>query len=243
MQKKQTPIRIAAMGDLHVKEVSQKQYQELFKELSEKADILVLCGDLTDRGLVKEAEILAEDLAFLKIPAVGVLGNHDFESGKQEEVKKILTSAHLTILDGEPSFEFHGIGFSGVKGFCGGFGKYILSPFGEEAIKAFAHESVNEALKLENALIRLKTRKKVVLLHYSPIKETVEGEPEEIFPFLGSSRLSEPIDTFAVSAVFHGHADYGTPEGKTAKGIPVYNVALPLLKRLNPNQPYALIEV
>lgn len=236
-------LKIAAIGDLHVRENSQGAYKELFTEISQKADVLVLCGDLADHGLIEEAKVLAEELAACSIPVVGVLGNHDFESGQQDEIKKILTDAKMTILDGEPSFEYEGVGFAGVKGFAGGFEKFMLGPFGEDAIKTFAHESVNEALKLENALSRLKTEKKVVLLHYAPIRGTIEGEPLEIFPFLGSSRLAEPIDTFDVTVAFHGHADYGTTHGKTQKGIPVYNVALPLLQKTTPKQPYALIDI
>lgn len=236
-------LKIAAVGDLHVREQSEGSLQEFFSSVSEKADILVICGDLTDHGLPSEAKVLAKELNACRIPVVGVLGNHDFESNKQEEVKKILTESTMTILDGEPSFTYQEVGFAGVKGFGGGYEKYVLGAFGEPTIKQFAHESVNEALRLETALSRLATEKKVVLLHYSPIRATIEGESPEIFPFLGSSRLVEPIETFDATVVFHGHADYGTYSGKTTKGIPVYNVAMPLLKRMQPDQPFALIEV
>lgn len=234
-------MKIAAIGDTHIRENSKGIFSNLFSEISQKADILLLCGDLTDQGLPLEAKILIEELTPCKIPIVGVLGNHDFDGKKQEEIKKIL-SQKITILETEP-VEIKDIGFAGTKGFGGGFDNHILGSFGEEAIKKFVYEAVNEELRLENAISRLKTKKKVVLLHYSPIKETVEGEPLEIYPFLGSSRLSEPIDNFDVSTVFHGHCHYGKPIGKTIKGIPVYNVTYPLLKKLTPEQPYVLIEI
>lgn len=239
---KSAKIKIAAIGDLHAHDASAGFYHQLFIDVSDKADVLVLCGDLTDRGLISEAKVLATELASCKIPVVGVLGNHDYDSGQAEDVKDILRASHLAFLEDE-NVEVNGVGFAGVKGFCGGFGTHILGPFGESAIKDFAQEGVWEALKLENSLSRLRTPKKIIVLHYAPITATIEGEPLEIFPFLGTSRLEEPIDRFGVSAVFHGHADYGKPFGKTAKGIPVYNVALPLLKRISPKQTYALIEI
>ena len=146
----------------------------------------------------------------------------------------------MTVLDGEAT-EVHGVGFAGVKGFAGGFGRGALGPWGEHAIKAFVQEAVDEALKLESALARLRTKKRVALLHYSPIRATVEGEPPEIFAYLGSSRLEEPINRFRVSAVFHGHAHRGAPEGRTSTGVPVHNVSMPLLMRTNPNRPPFLI--
>lgn len=243
MEKNKHKLKIAALGDIHVKETSEGAYQDLFSELSEKADVLVLCGDLTDHGFSHEAEILAKELQILRIPAAGVLGNHDYESGQADQVKKILRDAKIVLLDDE-NFELGNVGFAGVKGFGGGFEKYMLSPFGEDQTKAFAQEAVSEALKLETNLAKLKTEHKVVALHYSPIRATITGEPLEIYPFLGSSRLEETINRFGhVSAVFHGHSDFGTHEGKTAKGIPVYNVALPLMKRIFPEKPYALIEL
>jgi Icc-related predicted phosphoesterase len=167
------------------------------------------------------------------VPVIAVLGNHDFESGKQDEVRQILSEAGVHVLDGE-ACEVEGIGFAGVRGFCGGFGKFALGPWGEEIIKRFVHEAVDEALKLESALARLRTRHRIALLHYSPIEETVEGEPVEIFAFLGSSRLAEPLARYRVDAVFHGHAHRGKPEGLTANGVPVYNVSLPVLQRIQP---------
>jgi Icc-related predicted phosphoesterase len=147
------------------------------------------------------------------------------------------------MLDGDAA-ELHGVGFAGVKGFAGGFGRGALGPWGEQAIKQFVQEALNEALKLESALARLKTTHRIAVLHYAPIRDTVEGEPVEIHPWLGSSRLEEPLTRFQVSAVVHGHAHKGSPEGKTSGGIPVYNVAVPVLTAAYPDRPpYRLIEV
>jgi Icc-related predicted phosphoesterase len=234
-------VRIAAIGDIHVSKTSQGQFQPLFSQISNSADVLVLCGDFTDYGLPEEARILARELtSAVKIPVVAVLGNHDYEGGKPDEIARILTDAGVKVLDGEAT-EVHGIGFAGVKGFCGGFGRGALGPWGETAIKAFVQEAVDESLKLEAALARLRTSRRVALLHYAPIRGTVEGEPIEIFPWLGSSRLEEPINRYRVSAVFHGHAHRGAPEGKTSTGVPVYNVAMPLLARTQPDRPPFLI--
>src|SRR5579885_3248656 len=206
-------LRIAAVGDLHFRG-QQGALQAAFADLSERADVLVLCGDLTDYGTVEEAQALARELsATVKIPMVGVLGNHDFEAGKQDEVRSILMSSGLILLDGE-AHEILGVGFAGVKGFIGGYGKYTLGAWGEDWIKGIVREAINEALKLESALARLKTPHRIVCMHYSPVKETVIGEPEEIFPFLGSSRLEEPLLRHPISAVFHGHAHKGTLEGR-----------------------------
>ena len=234
-------IRIAAIGDIHVSKSSQGKFQSLFAQISSSADVLVLCGDFTDYGLPDEARVLARELtSSVKIPVIAVLGNHDYESGKQDEVRGVLADAGVTVLDGEVA-EVQGVGFAGVKGFAGGFGRGALGPWGEQAIKTFVQEAVDEALKLEAALARLRTHRRVAVLHYAPIRATVEGEPLEIFPYLGSSRLEEPINRYRVSAVFHGHAHRGSPEGKTATGVPVYNVAMPLLARLNPDRPPFLI--
>lgn len=234
-------LRIAAVGDIHVSKSSQGKFQPLFAQISSTADVLVLCGDFTDYGLPDEARILARELtAAVKIPTIAVLGNHDYEAGKQDEIRQILTEAGVSVLDGEV-VEVQGVGFAGVKGFAGGFGRGALGPWGEHAIKQFVQEAVDEALKLESALARLRTQRRVAVLHYAPIRGTVEGEPPEILPYLGSSRLEEPINRYRVSAVFHGHAHRGSPEGKTSTGVPVYNVAMPLLARTNPDRPPFLI--
>ena len=239
-----THLRIAALGDIHVSKTSQGTFQPMFSQISSTADVLVLCGDFTDYGLAEEARILARELTTaVTIPAIAVLGNHDYENGQQDEVRRILNDAGVTVLDGEAT-EVHGVGFAGVKGFAGGFGRGALGPWGETAIKQFVQEAVDEALKLEAALARLRTHRRIALLHYAPIRGTVEGEPPEILPYLGSSRLEEPINRYRVNAVFHGHAHRGSPEGRTATGVPVYNVAMPLLSRTYPDRPpYLIVEL
>jgi Icc-related predicted phosphoesterase len=237
-------VRIAALGDIHHgKSAVQGSLQPLFSQITDAADILVLCGDLTDFGQPDEARALAREItSSLKIPTVAVLGNHDFESGQEAEVAKILTDAGVSVLDGD-TVEFHGVGFAGIKGFCGGFGRRALGPWGESIIKQFVREAVDEALKLESALARLRTERLVVLVHYAPIQATVEGEPLEIYPFLGCSRLEEPIGRFPVSAVFHGHAHRGQPEGRTTANVPVYNVSAALMKELFPERPFRLVDI
>lgn len=236
-------VRLAAISDIHYSKSSAGSFQPLFSQIAESADVLVLCGDLTDYGLAEEARILAKDLAPVKIPMVGVLGNHDFEAGQEREIAQVLTDVGVHLLDGD-TWEFRGVGFAGVRGFCGGFGRGALGPWGEKIIKDFVHEAVQEALKLESALARLSSDHRIVLLHYSPIRTTVEGELPEIFPFLGSSRLEDPLSRFDVTAVFHGHAHKGAPEGKTQTGIPVYNVAHTVLRASYPDRPpFRLFEV
>ncbi len=229
-------VRVAALADLHCTKTSQGAFQPLFLRMTEAADLLLLAGDLTDYGLPEEAAVLAKELSALRIPAVAVLGNHDVESGREHEVRQILTDVGLTILDGD-ACELQGIGIAGVKGFGGGFGRRALGPWGETTIKQFVREAVDEALKLEAALARLRTKQLIALLHYSPIQQTVEGEPLEIYPFLGSSRLEEPIGRYPVSLVLHGHAHRGQLEGATLSGVPVYNVSMPLLTRTFADRP------
>jgi Icc-related predicted phosphoesterase len=239
-----TTLRIAAVADIHVKKTARGSFQDLFAKITDAADVLLLPGDLTDYGHVDEARVLAKEITTsLRIPAIGVLGNHDFETGHQMEIVKILNDAGVVMLDGD-THEVHGVGFAGVKGFCGGFGRRALGAWGEQMIKDFVHETVNESLKLEAALVRLRTPQKIAVLHYSPVQETVTGEPPEIIAFLGSSRLEEPVDRYRCTAVFHGHAHRGSLEGKTKGGAPVYNVAMPLLVATKPDEPpFRLVEV
>jgi Icc-related predicted phosphoesterase len=237
-------LRIAAVADIHVKKTSAGAMQPLFSKATETADVLLLCGDLTDYGTVEEAKILAKEITSSpRIPAIAVLGNHDLESNQEKELVQILADAGVVMLDGD-SYEVHGVGFAGVKGFGGGFGRRQLGAWGEKIIKAFVHEAIEEALKLEAALARLRTPQKIAVLHYAPIAATVVPEPAEIMPFLGSSRLEDPIDRYRCSAVFHGHAHRGSLEGRTKSNVPVYNVAMPLLLASYPDQlPFRVVTV
>jgi Icc-related predicted phosphoesterase len=235
-------LRLAAIGDLHVMEDDAAPYRELFTQISHEADVLALCGDLTNFGKTSEAEILAEDIRACPIPVVGVLGNHDYECGQPEVVCSILHEAGMIVLD-EQAHEIDGVGFAGVKGFLGGFGRGELAPFGEPIVKAFVDEALGEARKLENQLRSLRSERSVAVLHYSPIVGTIEGEPPAIHQYLGSQRLCEPIDRFDhVKAVVHGHAHHGTYEGRTPLGKPVYNVAQFVLKPLF-GKPYVVLEI
>jgi Icc-related predicted phosphoesterase len=244
MPKSPGVVRIAALGDIHLGRAAYgPPVQTVLADVAERADILVLCGDLTDRGEPEEGRQVAKALAGLGLPIVAVLGNHDYESGQAPELKRILCESGIQVLDGD-AVELHGVGFAGVKGFAGGFGRRALGPWGEEIIKLFVREAVNEALKLETALSRLRTERKIALLHYSPVAGTVEGEPHEIYPYLGSSRLEEPLTRYPVDFVFHGHAHHGALEGRTLGGVPVYNVSLSLLQQHFPQGPlYRVVEV
>ena len=236
-------VRVAAVGDVHCGKGSQGQFQPMFARVAESADVLVLCGDLTDYGMPDEARVLVRELSTVKVPTIAVFGNHDLESGHAAEIGTILTEAGVRLLDGD-GVEILGVGFAGVKGFAGGFGARALQSWGEDVMKLFVREAVEEALKLESALSRLTTEQRVAVLHYAPIRATVATEPAEIIPFLGSSRLEEPLNRYRVTAVVHGHSHGGAPEGRTTTGIPVYNVAMPVLKREFPDSPgFRLLEI
>ncbi|RYD56652.1 MAG: metallophosphoesterase [Sphingobacteriales bacterium] len=239
-------VRIAAVGDIHVRESDKGKWTDYFRNVSQKADILVICGDLTDTGDEGEAQVLAEELKSCTIPVVAVLGNHDHEKGRHKLIRQMLQNANVHVLDGE-AVVINNIGFAGIKGFGGGFDNHMLSMFGEGAMKAFVQEAVDEALHLDRALARLDQDhdgiKKIAVLHYSPIKETVLGEPEAIYPFLGSSRLAEPLNRRQVLACFHGHAHAGMLEGVTHDGVKVFNVAKHILTRAGYEVPFYLYEV
>jgi Icc-related predicted phosphoesterase len=236
-------VRLAALSDLHCSRSGQGQFAPLIAQAQTAADILLLCGDLTDHGLPEEAQVLVKELAAVRIPMIAVLGNHDYHHDQSEEIVCQLTAAGIQVLDGDDC-EVLGIGFAGCKGFGGGFGQQALEAWGEKDIKDFVYAAVEEALKLEKALARLRSAQRVAILHYSPIQATVEGEPPPLFPFLGSSRLEEPLNRYAVTAVVHGHAHHGSPEGRTTSGAPVYNVALPVLRRACPHRPpFRVIEL
>lgn len=246
MELKKKQIRIAAVGDLHVRETDRGKWKDYFAAICREADILVLAGDLTDTGDEDEAALLVEELKGCNIPLVGVLGNHDYEKGRHKIIKETLAQSNMQVLDGESTI-IDGIGFAGIKGFGGGFGESMLSKFGEEMMKLFVQEAVDEALKLERALARLGQHEgeisKIAIMHYAPIADTVEGEPLEIYPFLGSSRLFEPIQRNKVLAVFHGHAHRGKHESQTPDGTKVWNVSLPVLAREDKLHPFHLMEV
>jgi uncharacterized protein len=225
-------FRLAAVGDLHCRHDQHGRFRELVKMVNGEAEGLVLAGDLTDHGLVEEAETLAEALDQLRVPCAAVLGNHDFEANAVKDIVRILAAAKVEVLDGDHALFHKRLGVAGVKGFIGGFERGMLQAFGEPVVKAFVQEAVSEGLKLEAALGQLDVEKKVVLMHYAPITATTEGEELEIRPYLGSTRLVAPCDAFGAVAVFHGHAHHGAPEGRTPRGVPVYNVAMPVLKRV-----------
>ena len=229
-------VRVAAIGDVHCCSSSAGALQPLFAKIAESADVLALCGDLTNHGLPEEGLALVKELSAVKLPTVAVLGNHDYESGHPDELKRILTDAGVFFLDGEAK-EIHGVGFAGVKGFGGGFGRGTLSAFGEPATKRFVQEALDEVMKLEAALQRLHTPQRIVVMHYSPIRATVEGEPPEIFPYLGCGRFEEPLNRYQVAAAVHGHAHAGAAEGRTSTGVPVYNVAVQVMRRVYPDRP------
>ena len=222
-------LRVAAVGDIHCTRASAGKLQPLFAEAARLADVLLLCGDLTHRGLPDEARLLVRELKTASVPVLAVLGNHDFESNEVESLVRVLEDGGVNVLDGE-TWEKDDVGFAGVKGFGGGFGECSLAPWGEPVLKQFVQEATQESLKLERALAALRTRRRVAFMHYAPIVATVAGEPLEIQPFLGSGRLEEPLDRYHVDVTFHGHAHRGSLEGRTRGGSPVYNVALPLLQ-------------
>ena len=236
-------VRVAAVGDFHCGEEDAGRYREAFARANQDADVLLLAGDLTRRGTVAEFRVVSGELADVTIPILTVLGNHDHESGHTDEGLAILRERGVHVLDGEP-FELNGqVGFAGVKGFMGGFGRWTLTSFGERETKEFVGSTLEEVSRLEFALRRLSTPVRVVLLHYAPILETVVGEPEQIFPFLGNDRLVEPIDRFKAAAVFHGHAHHGTFRGATPGGVPVFNVSHHLLQASGEGDMYFLYDV
>jgi Icc-related predicted phosphoesterase len=224
-------VRIAAVGDFHCGAEDAGAYRDLFAEVNAQADVLVLTGDLTRRGAAAEFKIVVAELADVKIPIVAVLGNHDYEANEVAQGSALLRARGVHLLNGD-SFQLdEQVGFAGVKGFMGGFGRGTLTAFGEPETKAFVHATLAEVQALELALRRLATPIRIAVLHYSPIVATVAGEPEIIHPFLGTDRLSEALDRHGATMAFHGHVHSGTFTGHTPAGVPVYNVSLPLLRR------------
>jgi Icc-related predicted phosphoesterase len=236
-------LRIAALADLHFARQPQASLVPLLEQIAREADVLLLCGDLTHHGLAEEAIALTKELTNVGVPMIAVLGNHDFHSDQQDEIRRVLTDVRVHVLDGD-AVEIKGVGFAGVKGFMGGFGRWTLEPWGESQLRQLVRDAVEESLRLESALARLHAATRVAVLHYAPIGDTVRGEPPEIQPFLGSSRLEEPLNRFQVAAAFHGHAHHGSPEGRTSAGVPVYNVSMPLLRRAFPDRPpFRVVEI
>lgn len=238
--------KIAAVGDLHVGANDKGKWADYFKEISARADVLLIAGDLTDTGDESEAQVLAGELAACTIPVVAVLGNHDYEKGRHKLIRQIIQEAReVHILDGECTM-INGIGFAGVKGFGGGFDGHMLSMFGEGEMKSFVQTGVDEALRLDRALARLDQEhpdiRKVALMHYAPVVETVIGESEQIYPFLGCSRLAEPLTRRKVIAAFHGHAHVGQLEGQI-NGVKVFNVAKPILSEAGYSPAFFLYEI
>ena len=235
-------MRIAAVADIHYSPQGWERIRERIERVRDEADVLVLAGDLTNYGKPQEMETLLNVLVRLRIPIVAVLGNHDYESGQEAELSRLMIAEGIKLLDGT-GYERDGVGFAGTKGFIGGFGRGVLTAFGEKEIKSIVQSAIDESLKLERALSQLRTDKRVVVVHYAPVVGTVVGESPEIFPYLGTSRLAEVVDRHGANLVIHGHAHHGANVGKTTAGIPVYNVALGLLQALNPPQVYQVFEV
>ncbi len=235
-------MKLAAIGDIHYRVNSAGKLRQLLGDIEREADMLVMTGDFTDTGLPGEMEVLIKDLAQIRLPMVAVLGNHDYESDQEELLKKMMRDSGILLLDGGAVCEFGGVGFVGTKGFCGGFGAQMIMPFGERELKRFVQEGIDEAVRLENAVTKLDCAHKVGVLHYSPGPDTLKGEPVELFPFLGSSRLANALDRHGVDVIVHGHAHHGSPEGKTPGGIPVYNVSQFVLSK-NGGRPYCILTV
>ncbi len=236
-------FRLAASADLHCRKDQHGRYRDMIKAVNGEAEGLVLAGDLTDHGSVEEAKVLAEQLALLRVPCAAVLGNHDLEGGAGAEIVRVLSEVNVKVLDGDYTVFVHRLGVAGAKGFGGGFDRAMLQAFGEPATKAFVQEAVNEGLKLEAALGQLDIERRVVLVHYAPIAATTEGEEPGIVPFLGTSRLLAPCESFGARAVIHGHSHHGQLEGRTPKGIPVYNVAMPLLRKHMADKRFRVLEI
>jgi Icc-related predicted phosphoesterase len=235
-------MRIAALADIHYGPPVHERIREKLERVRDEADVLVLAGDLTNYGKTSEMEPLLNVLVRLRVPTVAILGNHDYESGQEAELMKMMSDEGIKVLDGT-GYERDGVGFAGTKGFIGGFGRGVLTAFGEKEIKFIVQAAIDETLKLERALSQLRTEKRVVVVHYSPIAATVAGEPQEIYPFLGTSRLAEVIDRHGANLVIHGHAHHGSAAGTTSGGIPVHNVALAILQSQTPPMAYKLFDV
>jgi Icc-related predicted phosphoesterase len=235
-------MRIAATADLHFTPQRYGALRDQLNRVRDEADVFVVAGDLTNFGQPEEMDPLLNALVRIRVPVIVVLGNHDYECDKQDELIRMMTAGGIKVLDGS-TYQRDGVGFAGTKGFVGGFGRGMLTAFGEPEVKSFVRAGIDEAVKLERAMSQLRTSKRVVVLHYSPIAGTVDGEAREIYPFLGSSRLAEVVDRHGADLVLHGHAHNGKPDGSTTAGVPVHNVAITLLQAQNPSMVYRIFDV
>lgn len=227
-------IRVAAIADVHFSEDSRGRLRDHWSQLHHMADVLLIGGDLTTHGEREQARVLAEELAVVQIPVVIVLGNHDYHGDDHDGVRQELERAGAVVLEGESAtlkLNETTLGIAGAKGFGGGFAGACGSAFGEPEMKAFVRHTERIAARLHDQLNGLETDYRVALLHYAPVKETLAGERLEIYPFLGSYLLAEAIDEAGADLAIHGHAHLGQEKGLTARGIPVRNVALPVLRR------------
>ena len=234
-------IRVAALGDLHAGEDSAGTIGPQLADVSRRADVLLIAGDLTKRGLIAEAEVLAEELRGVGVPVVAVLGNHDHHSGMADGVRKAVEAGGITVLEGEGTVlevDGTGLGIAGTKGFGGGFASAAATEFGEAEMKDLVRHTRGIAHGLREALAAVEADHRVALLHYAPVAETLEGEPEQIYPWLGSYLLAEAVDAAGADLVLHGHAHRGTEKGTTPGGVPVRNVALPVIRA-----PYAVYQL
>lgn len=236
------PLRVAACADIHTREKDVDRIRGMFSGVAGEADVLVLAGDLTDHGRPAETEALLRGLHGVGVPVVAVLGNHDHEGGSVKDMLRMLASSGIHCLD-RASVVIDGVGFAGAKGFGGGFNDRIVRGFGEDSLKAFVSESVIESEGLRSALLNLETERKFAVLHYSPVEATIDGEPREIHPFLGTTRLAQALDEGGATMAVHGHAHHGSMHGKTEGGVPVWNVSIPVLSAAGHEKPYVVLEV
>ena len=222
-------IRVAAAGDVHASEELQERLTRVFAEVAEECQLVLLAGDLTTHGLPEQAAVLASACRGLEIPIVAVLGNHDHHSGEAEAISDVLCEAGLIVLERDHAILEIGeteIGVVGTKGFVGGFPGAEIPDFGEPALREIYRETTLEVEALEEGLEAVAgCHKRIVVLHYAPISDTLVGEPETIWAFLGSGRLAGPIGMHRPDLVVHGHAHHGAALGKIGE-VPVYNVTV-----------------
>ncbi|HEX8762034.1 MAG TPA: metallophosphoesterase [Pseudonocardiaceae bacterium] len=239
-------LRIAAVGDLHLGTDSRGRWRPALETVDKQADVLLLAGDLTRRGTMQEAQVVADEFSDLPVPVLAVLGNHDYHSDAQDDIAALLEQRGVRVLEGRGEVLDVGgcrLGVAGVKGFGGGFAGKCGSAFGEREMKAFIKHSELVAVQLADALRTVEDADVLVALtHYSPVPDTLRGEPPEIYPFLGAYQLAEAIDSArggaGVDLAVHGHAHFGCEQGCTLGGVRVRNVAQPVIRAA-----YAVYEI